>query len=402
MKKNIAKIFSLLVVGILLVGVLCGVTAYANTNDETVKIVFNNVEYGEKMKLMFAVDVPDGMSARVDICNENGTVLATTTQGEDEVIDGVTYKTFTSDLGVSAQNISTVVYAKAYLLDAEGNETGATDTQRYSVLEYLYKRLNVDTDVTTEQRAMYESCLEYAKYAEKVLTDTADEDRIENYVYVAVKNGTIDGTYSAGIYKKGTPALSAIAADLVAGENEKIVYTIGETSYTEDEIKSYVVNDHTVVGITVEEEATVVYNTVTMKYSGTTTGSMTTGDNASTMGLDANTFDVLANKGGSSNMPGLNKSGDFRLYYAASGGNSIVVSVGEGCSIKSIKITFNSASYAKNCQISAGDTVVLTTDGSTTEVTADINASSFTLKNVNTTNVQVRINSVEIEYSTVQ
>ena len=139
--------------------------------------------------------------------------------------------------------------------------------------------------------------------------------------------------------------------------------------------------------------ANVAAESVTLQYSGTETTNMTGENDAAIVGLDANKWSVVGEKGGGSNFPGLNKAGDFRLYYHANGGSIITVTSLENATINSITITFTGATYS-NVSVTAGGSTITGTDG-----VYNINASSFVLGNANTTNVQVRIKSIVIEYS---
>ena len=138
-----------------------------------------------------------------------------------------------------------------------------------------------------------------------------------------------------------------------------------------------------------------VADEVTMKYAGSTTSNMKAdGSNeAETLGLDASAWSVTADKGASSNAPGLNKVGDFRLYWNANGGNTITVSSLTGATITSIAMTFNGASYS-NASVTVEGNAVSGTDGNFA-----INSSSFTIGNGNTSNVQVRISQIVITYT---
>lgn len=133
---------------------------------------------------------------------------------------------------------------------------------------------------------------------------------------------------------------------------------------------------------------------VTMKYTGTETTNMSGNNDAALLNLDATAWSVVGVKGSASNLPGLNKAGDVRLYYSDSGSNTIEVSSLTGAIIRTIKPTFTGTSY---------NNVSVTVDG--TKVDADegvykINNSSFVLGNGNTSNQQVRIKEVVIEYTT--
>lgn len=133
---------------------------------------------------------------------------------------------------------------------------------------------------------------------------------------------------------------------------------------------------------------------VTMKYSGTETSNMLAdGSNeAATFGLDTSAWSVVADKSAASNAPGLNKAGDFRLYYNASGSNTIEVKSLTNATINNIAISFTDAQYS-NVSVTVNGSAVTGTDG-----VFEINASSFVLGNANTSNVQVRISQIVISY----
>lgn len=139
--------------------------------------------------------------------------------------------------------------------------------------------------------------------------------------------------------------------------------------------------------------ANVAAESVTLQYSGTETTNMTGENDAAIVGLDANKWSVVGEKGGGTNFPGLNKAGDFRLYYHANGGSIITVTSLENATINSITLTFAGSTYS-NVSVKAGGQTITGTDG-----VYNINASSFVLGNANTTNVQVRIKSIVINYS---
>lgn len=131
--------------------------------------------------------------------------------------------------------------------------------------------------------------------------------------------------------------------------------------------------------------------TVTLQYTNTTTTNMTGGNDAATVGLDANEWSVVGSKGGGSNYPGLNKSKYIAIYYNETESASITVS-SSTATIYSIKITYTSNSY-NNGKVLVNGNVVTVKDG-----TYSINSNSFVVTNGNTSNTQVRISSIEITY----
>lgn len=140
--------------------------------------------------------------------------------------------------------------------------------------------------------------------------------------------------------------------------------------------------------------------TATMQYAGSTTTNMTNVNNAASVGLDAVHWSVIADKGGNSNYPGLNKSGQIRLYGASNNHNAITVSNSDGATISMIVVTYGSANNNNNnnAKVSVGGSEV-TGSGTDTEKTYDINNSSFTIAHNYSTNTQVYILSIVIYYS---
>jgi len=131
-----------------------------------------------------------------------------------------------------------------------------------------------------------------------------------------------------------------------------------------------------------------------LQYTGDATTNMV-GDganNAATVGLDADLFTVLADKGSNQNFPGLNKVGDIRLYADKNSGNGniITVSIASG-TITSIVLDIKlTATFV----VKAGETVVTEANGAYA-----INAASFSIKNTTTgANTQLQLNKITITY----
>lgn len=132
-----------------------------------------------------------------------------------------------------------------------------------------------------------------------------------------------------------------------------------------------------------------------MQYTGSTTANMV-GDganNAETVGLDADLFTVLADKGANQNLPGLNKAGDIRLYSdkTTGNGNTITVSIANG-TINSIVLDIKqTATFV----VKAGSTAVTEADGKYA-----IEASSFSIQNTTTgATTQLQLNKITITYT---
>ena len=131
--------------------------------------------------------------------------------------------------------------------------------------------------------------------------------------------------------------------------------------------------------------------TVTIKHNVPTTGTSTnmTGNNDANkfFDLDATAWSIVAAKGGASNNVGINKDGTIRLYYHASGGNTLTVTAPS--KVATIKLTYNST-YT-NAWVKVNGNKVTPTDGVYT-----IDAETFVIGNANTENAQVHIKNIAV------
>ena len=138
-------------------------------------------------------------------------------------------------------------------------------------------------------------------------------------------------------------------------------------------------------------------NVRTLKYTGSTTTNMAATGNAELVNLDPTEFEVDADKGETTNFPGLNKAGDIRLYSlksdeATGTGANFTVTYLQG-TIESIKIDFKQ--NAGDCVVTVAGEEVDATEG-----VYAIGATSFNVmngyKSDGSANTQVQINKIEI------
>ena len=143
----------------------------------------------------------------------------------------------------------------------------------------------------------------------------------------------------------------------------------------------------------------------TLQFKGTSTTNMTGGNDAALVGLNANDWSVIGDKGSNTNYPGLNKAGNIRLYYHKNGSNIITVSSLNNSTINSITVNYGSETNNKKTTHYNGGVVKV--GGSTINDTNDdddigqytINSTSFSIENGNNSNVQVWITSIVINYT---
>ena len=264
MKKfNLAKLLSLVLVFTLLMGTFAVLPASA-AEAPSIKFVSNNVFFGEKIHLMYAVETANAPAgAKVVVTVSDGTNTYATEEKSD-----ATYGTvYVSKSGVAAQNIATVYTATATLMN--GDTVVATATQTYSVLEYLYTRLVVNNNdeendtVSDDQEAMYNSLIDYATKAEAVLC--ADrETKIADYAFVKVVNG--NETFS-GIYAAGTEISEIVeglgAQSWIADNYDSTGTKINSTTYQPDTDAVVVSGINMILSASNEVVETVVYKLVT-------------------------------------------------------------------------------------------------------------------------------------------
>ena len=205
---------------------------------------------------------------------------------------------------------------------------------------------------------------------------------------------SVDGIVSADI-KLDTNAewtsSNTAAIEIIKGEST----VTGKVTRGESDVEVTLTATVTVNGQSVSKEFKVTVlstatksKTVTMQYTGAVTTNMAADNNAATVGLDETLFTILSTKTGSNHV-GLNKDGTIRLYSGKS--CELTISVTEGHTIKSIKVSFGSKSNG----------TLLVTDGET-EITGTsdvytVNGSKVVLANSKSSG-QVHITSIEIIY----
>ena len=135
--------------------------------------------------------------------------------------------------------------------------------------------------------------------------------------------------------------------------------------------------------------------TATMQYKGTTTTNMAAGaNNAATVGLDADLFNVVSDKGSTNNHIGLNKAGTIRLYAHSSSGNGniLTVTILDG-TIDAITLD---VAQTATFEVKAGENVVTATEGTTYA----IGATSFVIQNkTQGATTQLHLNKIDITYT---
>ena len=219
-RKHLFRIISLLITCVVLIGVLM-LAAFATTDHNTVDIYRKNIIFDDKLQLMFAVNAP----AYVEVTAKCGDKTVDIEYRGNKTIDGVDCRIYCTVDGWAPQNINETVTVTA-------TANGKTDVLTYSVLMYLYERLNLDNldpETEADRIAMYEALFAYAKATDKVVNNQNGKtpNDLDSYHYVSVVNGTLDGYNEWGMFKAGQTPFADIEHALELGENE-----IAKWSYT--------------------------------------------------------------------------------------------------------------------------------------------------------------------------
>ena len=211
-KRNRLIIFALSLA--LIIGSAVGIAASAADDSLSVDIIAHNVEYGETINVMFAVDNTNTGGKDVEILyyledpevNPEAQSYLGKAYSKGYTEESVTYPAFVT-AGFPMKEIWRPVYAKAHIVGTEVY----SDVIKYSVTQYLSERIYLAEGVSENKRAFYESLLETATLAQKVLInenddpadDIADGRFISDHSLVTIEGGTINGEGTLGMFFKG-------------------------------------------------------------------------------------------------------------------------------------------------------------------------------------------------------
>ena len=355
--------------------------------------------------------VEAGADLPVDITDVNAEAVAKTV-AEIRAYQAADTTVFAKVTGVAENKYGNAAYGNFHLADpATGEEitiyggyTDATFTKTGVNYATKTKTTAVTADIIGKTVTVYGTVGAYNKVGQLVdaLVVVGDACTANVAASVAVNDAsmgsaTLSATtaaYGSDITVNITPASGYQVAKVeVQRASMKEEITAAEGVY---KFKAQAKN---AVTVTFEEIPAAGVEKATLKYNGTEnkTGADYTGDAlAEILNLDKNIFSVTYQKGGANELA-LRTDG-IRMYglKQTANGNKITVRAASGYNIKSIKVEFDSDSYAECAAIFAGATQVTGEAGAYT-----IDNSEFTILDDNTTktsNTQVRFQSIEIVY----
>ncbi len=215
--KKLTKISLVILSCALVLGAMFMVSAgAAEAEPEGPEIISQNINYQGNFALMYAVRASTVTSGSVtlkvyDKYPEAGVEpIWTNTNSTPEFVGGnlneTVYKFTTA--GVSAANMT----KNFYIVAVDGDKE--SEVKRYSVAEYLYKRLSTvpvvgddgKANPSAAQKDLYNAVIDFGDKAQIVFAESNGTEvptLISKYRYVTVTDGTVDG-FKTGAYPVGT------------------------------------------------------------------------------------------------------------------------------------------------------------------------------------------------------
>ena len=256
--KNL-KIFALVLTLALLITAAVCTTALAADEAEAPVIVSKNLSYEDNTHLYYAVKATAGVTAQNTTLNVYADeactkALAADIAGNLETLEalGGEYIVFRTP-GIAAKHITNNVYVQAVTTDG-----GKSEVVKYSVAEYLYERLYVSErlgkTVTAEQKALYQSYLEYGANAQTVFINQKAESEADKVTLATALNiaRVIDGTFADGTTQKL----------FAAGSGASVVATPADTSIAQWQVTTINASGTTIEKVDVAATITVKGNTI--------------------------------------------------------------------------------------------------------------------------------------------
>lgn len=209
--KKYSKIIVFALSLALLIGAAVGIVANAENSESAPEILAKNIEYGDTLKFMVAIDPEsvggEGKTVTFSVYegdpDNNGKMLGKSATAVYEDTSETNLEVDSAYIGTATYGISPLAYGENYYLVVECD--GAKTVTQYSAIEYFLERLygddiiNATEEAELLQKDIYENAIaygssvqKYAKYEGKF-----NGTNVADYNYVKVEGGTINGASTA-------------------------------------------------------------------------------------------------------------------------------------------------------------------------------------------------------------
>jgi len=209
--KKYSKIIVFALSLALIIGAAVGIVANAESAESAPEILAKNIEYGDTLKFMVAIDSEsvggEGKTVTFSVYegdpDNNGKMLGKSAtavyKDTSETNLGVDF----AYIGTATYGISPLAYGENYYLVVECD--GAKTVTQYSAIEYFLERLYGDDiiNATEEkellQKEIYENAIAYGSSVQKYAAYEGkfSGTNVADYNYVKVEGGTINGASTA-------------------------------------------------------------------------------------------------------------------------------------------------------------------------------------------------------------
>lgn len=234
MKAKTLKIVTLVLSFALILGLAIGISASADENAPSLKIISKNLSYGGTISIAFAVDAQNVGDSAVSLLvydsepkTETEAPKYTVSESlKNQNVHGVNAQVFFTQ-GIAVKDMPDVIYVRAAV--TVNGTTTYSELERYSVAEYAY-----DVQYRSE---LGEDFVEIGKYLialggkiQTVLPHDKD-NKPSDFLYAAVDEGTLDGKYNSGLYKEGDKVtLKYVGTDTFIGWDVKYIDAAGKVT----------------------------------------------------------------------------------------------------------------------------------------------------------------------------
>ena len=252
-KKMKNKSSKILILALVIATMLCATFAVMTSATEAEtkpEIISKNMLYSDRYSIMYAVAAETVVEAPVTLnvyreypTNKStavGSYVATAPQNEQ--IGGETRSVYVfTGFGIGAQDFADKIYAQA--IDKAGNKSEVVE---YSVVEYFLERLYGGYNIDSVQKNLYETGLAFGAAAQDRYA-AADPIRVNDYKYVRVEGGTVNGV-TKGMFTKNTEITLALGEIPAGGTfNYWNVTVNGETTQITEANTTIALEDNTII-----------------------------------------------------------------------------------------------------------------------------------------------------------
>ena len=197
-----------LIVGALTVGVL------AANNDPTLTIKGGNLEFSDRVYMLFAVDsknISDKDNVRLLVFRGENVTAASCVKGKEVAVlepgapvsEGTVTGTVFTYTDIAAAEMTEDIYVRAYYTDGENQYY--SEPIKYSILQYAMNKLGVTGTATDNEKlkSMLSAMLVYGNEAQNYFEVNLDRPAVGDYVKINLENATFNDGFNYGLIKKG-------------------------------------------------------------------------------------------------------------------------------------------------------------------------------------------------------